>query len=138
MTDTPAHRRTPALRHPGAGTTLAWDEDPEHSSRLLLLDECSREAAGGTDAPCSSMGRASRRPARRSLECMKQEQLWPPPSSAGEPVRGLGVRLLGEGQNLPRLNSEHGGSILARTEHAITNLEMPLAAVLRLVGVGES
>ena len=46
--------------------------------------------------------------------------------------------ILGEGQHLGRFDPEHGGGIFAGAEHAITDVEMPLAAVLGLVGVGEA
>ena len=61
----------------------------------------------------------------------------PSTASASEPVRRLRVRIFGEGQQLGRFDPEHGGRIFARAEHAVTDVEMPLAAVLGLVGVGE-
>jgi hypothetical protein len=61
-----------------------------------------------------------------------------PPSAGREAIRGLSVRLLGERHHLGGFDAEHGGGVLAGSEHAIADVEVPDAAVLRLIGVGEA
>src|SRR5829696_8221543 len=78
-------------------------------------------------APSASSSRGSSAASRTRGRCLL----------SAEPVRGLGVRLLGEGEHLGRLDPEHRGGVLARAEDAVADVEVPDAAVLRLVGVGE-
>ncbi len=55
-----------------------------------------------------------------------------------EAVRRLAVRRLGEGEHLGRLDAEDGGAaVVAADEHVAVDVEVPDAAVLGLVGVGE-
>ena len=48
------------------------------------------------------------------------------------------MRLLREGEHLGRLDAEHGRRIVVGAEHAVADVEVPHAAVLRLDRVGDA
>src|SRR5215203_3076314 len=117
MTSSRPRYALPSMAAPnGTATTSGWSSSsmPSRSTRLVAAQE-----RRTTSKSSSGMGTGTLGLSR-------------------EPVPGLGVRLLGEGQHLLRLDAEHGGGILARAEHAVTHVEVPPAAVLRLIGVGKS
>jgi 2-polyprenyl-6-methoxyphenol hydroxylase-like FAD-dependent oxidoreductase len=113
---------------------------------LLVGPDWARSVAGRPDSPPVKVERLDAI-AARGLGLTSAGSLLARPDGypialwntlAGEPESGLGVRLLGEGQHLGRFDPEDGGRVFPRNEHPVTDVEMPVAAVLGLVGAGES